>query len=190
MAKAYEAATLCFANVFVVVTEEADAFVIDTGAMRAVLPKDRFALLSEVSVDLDGDGAYADDERVVREASEMFIDLDDAMPGPRDEGAFEHPRDAGPGVEGGSWMRASAAATATRHLASAGDYEVSVFRAGRAHTVFRLSIERSHADGAVTASELNIVDLAGSERQSAHARVQPKDAERAMRSQVARGFSP
>lgn len=135
--------TLCFAETRpasdgVVVTEEADAFVIDTGAMRAVLPKDRFALLSEVSVDLDGDGAYADDERVVREASEMFIDLDDAMPGPRDEGALEHPRDAGPGVEGGSWMRASAAATATRHLASAGDYEVSVFRAGRAHTVFRL----------------------------------------------------
>lgn len=63
-------------------------------------------------------------------------------------------------------------------------------KSSRAHTVFRLSIERSHADGAVTASELNIVDLAGSERQSAHARVQPKDAERAMRSQVARGFSP
>ena len=63
-------------------------------------------------------------------------------------------------------------------------------KSSRAHTVFRLSIERSHADGAVTASELNIVDLAGSERQSAHARVRPKDAERAMRSQVARGFSP
>jgi len=122
----------------VVVTETADSFTIDTGRLKAVISKQRFSLLEEAWVDLDGDGQYAAGERVVDGPGEMFIDLDDAPPGDADSGVDDYPAQDFFGMEGGNWLRDSQAASATRYLASAGDYEISIFRQGRSHVVFKL----------------------------------------------------
>lgn len=118
--------------------ERDDAFVVDTGALRAEIPRGRGGLLGRVWLDANGDGAFDDDELAAPAPTELFIDLDDTPPGPRDEGVRDHPDVRSFGMEGGNWLRESRAETSTRYLASAGAREVTVFRRGATHTVLRV----------------------------------------------------
>lgn len=127
--------------------ETAEAITVDTGRLKAVIDRTRFALLGQVWVDADGDGTYADGERVVDGPGEMLIDLDDAPPGARDAGERDYPQAWRFGMEGGNWLRRSQAASSERYLASAGDYAVSVFRSGATETVLRMQGMHRSAKG-------------------------------------------
>ena len=120
------------------VTEETDAYVVDTGVIRVRLSKTHFSLFEEVRVDADGDGEFSEEERVVAAPGDMFVDLDDAAPGAPDAGAYEYPDTWYLGMEGGNWLRDSTTSSSTRYLASAGDYELSIQREGKSHVVFKL----------------------------------------------------
>ncbi len=122
----------------VTVVEDAASFTVDTGVLQVVLSKQRFSLVEEAWIDSNGDGVYDGDEQVVNGPGEMFIDLDDAPPGAADAGEYDYPATDYFGMEGGNWLRDSAATTATRYLASEGTYAISVFRQGRTHVVFKL----------------------------------------------------
>lgn len=128
-------------------SETADAITVDTGKLKAVIERKRFAFLGQVWVDANGDGSYAATERVVDGPGEMLIDLDDAPPGERDAGEREYPRKWYFGMEGGNWLRKSQAKTSERYLASAGDYAVSIFRSGPTETVLRMEGMHRSAKG-------------------------------------------
>jgi len=122
----------------IVITEESDRFVVDTGTLRVELNKNTFTLFDRVSVDANGDGAYSDDELAVDGPGEMFIDLDDAPPGAADSGANDYPNTWSLGMEGGNWLRDSASTTSTRYLASRGDYALTLYRDGKSHVIFKM----------------------------------------------------
>ncbi|MBW2453456.1 MAG: hypothetical protein JRI68_03050 [Deltaproteobacteria bacterium] len=121
------------------VTEEADRYVVDTGALQVELSRTAFGFIDAAWVDGDGDGAYGDDEQVVEGPGEMFIDLDDAPPGAADAGVDDHPDTWSLGIEGGNWLRDSEASSSTRYLASQADYSIELYRQTPAQTVFKLS---------------------------------------------------
>lgn len=120
------------------IVEDANEYVVDTGAIRARLNKNRFSIFEQVWVDANGDGDYADGELVVDGPGEMFIDLDDAPPGDPDSGAYEYPSNDYLGMEGGNWLRTSTSNSSRRYLASEGDYEISIHSEGKSHVVFKL----------------------------------------------------
>jgi len=122
----------------ITITDDADSFTVDTGLLKAVISKQRFSLFDQAWVDLDGDGQYAAEELVVDAPGEMFIDLDDSPPGSSDTGVYDYPAEDFFGMEGGNWLRDSQATSSTRYLASAGDYDISLFRQGRSHAVLKL----------------------------------------------------
>ncbi len=122
----------------IAVTEADDHFLVDTGKMRVQINKNTFTLFDQVWVDTNGDGTYDDDEMAMDGPGEMFIDLDDDPPGDADSGAYDYPDDWYLGMEGGNWLRASQSATVTRYLASKGDYDVSLYRDGKSHVIFKM----------------------------------------------------
>jgi hypothetical protein len=131
------------------VMESPDSFTVDTGVLKAVLNKKKFAFIEQAWVDANGDGSYAPEELVAKGPGEMFVDLDNSPPGAADSGV----KDFKPGdkqffgMEGGNWMRKSGAAESTRYLASAGEYKIELFRQGEMHTVFRLEGFHRNAAG-------------------------------------------
>lgn len=123
------------------VVDQAGGFWVDTGVMRAHLPKDGFAFLDQVWVDLNGNDLYDPDEQVVSTAGELFIDLDDQPPGAADTGAYEHPTNVADyyrGMEGGNWLRDSQSSSSTRYRASLGEYSVQLVRSSKAQAVFKV----------------------------------------------------
>ncbi|MBW2732291.1 MAG: hypothetical protein JRH20_07835 [Deltaproteobacteria bacterium] len=128
------------------VTEDAQRFTVDTGRLKVELSKERFSFVDAAWVDADGDHVYTAAEKVVSGPGEMFIDLDAVAPGVADSGVYDHPDTNTFGMEGGNWMRKSQATTATRYLASEGEYSLSLFREGQSHVVFKL--EGWHRDPA------------------------------------------
>ncbi len=127
------------------VTETPAAWVVDTGALKAVLSKSRGSFLDEAWVDANGDGRYDASEQVVKTPGEMFVDLDDAPPGASDAGVVEYTKDQKQffGMEGGNWLRESKSKSSMRYLASAGDYKLALFRRGDAWSVF--AVDRGRA---------------------------------------------
>jgi hypothetical protein len=122
----------------VTVTEDAQTFTVDTGVLKATLSKQQFSLFDAAWVDANGDGSYDEVEKVVAGPGEMFIDLDDAPTGTADAGVTDYPASDYFGMEGGNWLRDSQTSASTRYLASAGDYDISLFRQGRTHVVFKV----------------------------------------------------
>jgi len=57
----------------IAVEESADAIAVDTGALRVRFDRDNFAFLGEAWLDLDGDGRYADDERITDAAGAGIV---------------------------------------------------------------------------------------------------------------------
>lgn len=122
----------------IVVKDESQRFVVDTGQLKVELSKQSFSFIQAAWVDADGDGSYSAAEQVVSGPGEMLIDLDAVAPGTVDSGVYNHPDANTFGMEGGNWMRKTKASTATRYLASKGDYSISLFRKGRTQVVFKL----------------------------------------------------
>jgi hypothetical protein len=131
------------------VAEDGATYTVDTGALKVVLNKNKFSFIDKAWIDANGDGAYGPDELVVKAPGEMFIDLDDAPPGPVDTGIKEfNPGDKQFfGMEGGNWLRDSKAEKATRYTASSGEYKLELFRKGTLQTVFRMEGFHKNAAG-------------------------------------------
>lgn len=129
------------------VSENEAAFTVDTGTLKAVINKRSFTFLENVWVDADGNGTYTATEQVVSAPGEMFITLDDAAPGPADAGERDYPDTWRFGMEGGNWLRRSQGTSATKYLASAGDYQISLFRQGATQTVFKVEGWHRNAQG-------------------------------------------
>jgi len=123
---------------------------VDTGAIKFSVSKSRFEFISEAWVDLDGDGSYAESERVIRRGGQdHFYDLQ-VEPPKRDAspyrarnlltGESRPVKQSNPRVRGGSrWISAAPKdARTSRVSAKGGSYSAQVVEHGPMRTVVRL----------------------------------------------------